>query len=149
VTPGHLEGLTIERIDTFAVRLPSLRSFSLAGGAVTLAGAPAIRVLVKVTGSDGSTGSGEATPIPSWTYETLESITTTIEGYLAPAVRGQAYTLDAAIRQARRLAELDVAAFEQPLPANDIAGLRRCARSHRFRWRSMRASAIPPTWPPS
>ncbi|MBM0236573.1 hypothetical protein JNW88_04285 [Micromonospora sp. ATA32] len=37
----------------------------------------------------------------------------------------QAYTVDAALRVGRRLADLDVNAFEQPLPANDIAGLRR------------------------
>ncbi|HEV7899940.1 MAG TPA: enolase C-terminal domain-like protein, partial [Planosporangium sp.] len=37
----------------------------------------------------------------------------------------QAYTVDAALRMARSMAELGVTAFEQPLPANDIAGLRR------------------------
>jgi muconate cycloisomerase len=30
-------------------------------------------VLVKVTASDGASGWGEATPIPAWTYETVES----------------------------------------------------------------------------
>lgn len=245
---SRLEGLTIAGVEAIPVALPSLRSFAVAGGAVTHAGQPAVRVLVKVTASDGSLGWGEATPIPSWTDETLESITTTIRGYLAPAAAGrpvwdldglarafdrainrgfsigaplakaavdvalndllgrvlgipvgalwgqrrrdrielawivagqgahgaseavkegrdlgyrsfkvkvglhderedaavvaavrkeagdgaflwvdanQAYTLDAAIRQARRLEQYDVAAFEQPLPANDIVGLRR------------------------
>jgi muconate cycloisomerase len=45
-------------------------------------------VLVKVTADDGTFGWGEATPIPSWTYETLESITTTIDKYLAPVAIG-------------------------------------------------------------
>ncbi|MGI8876950.1 MAG: hypothetical protein ACR2KP_22025 [Egibacteraceae bacterium] len=36
----HLEGLTIERAETFAVALPSIRSFAVSGGAVTLAGSP-------------------------------------------------------------------------------------------------------------
>ncbi len=37
----------------------------------------------------------------------------------------QAYTTDTALRVARELEHLGVAAFEQPLPANDIDGLRR------------------------
>jgi len=237
----------IERVDTFTVALPTLRDFTVAGGAVTRTGSPTIRVLVKVTASDGSIGWGEATPIPSWTYETRESIVSTITGYLAPAAVGrplwdldglvrvfdrtinrgfsigmplarsaidiachdalarslgvsvgqlwgrrrcdtielawivagqtpaevaesvaegrehgyrhvkvkiglhspeedlaivaavretapdaviwvdanQAYTADTALRMARRLSELDIAVLEQPLPANDIVGLRR------------------------
>jgi muconate cycloisomerase len=241
-----VQQLVVERVETFAVALPTLRSFGVAGGAVTDVGRPSIRVLVKVS-ADGVCGWGEATPIPAWTYETAESIVTTIDRYLAPAVLGrpvwdldgvtaafdrainrgfsigaplakcavdvalhdllgralgvpvgvlwgqrraerielawvisgqspddvaesvaegaeaghrafkvkiglhseaadlalveavraaapdapvwvdanQGYTADAALRIARRLAALDVWAFEQPLPANDVAGLRR------------------------
>jgi muconate cycloisomerase len=241
-----LAGLTIDSVETFAVALPTVRSFGVSGGSVAVAGTPSIRVLVKVS-ADGVAGWGEATPIPAWTYETAESIVTTIDRYLAPAVLGrpcwdldgmtsafdrainrgftigaplakcavdvalhdllgralgvpvgmlwgqrrresialgwivsgqtagevadcvaegralgyrafkvkvglhteaddvavvravreaapdaalwvdanQAYTVDAALRVGRRLADLDVTAFEQPLPANDIAGLRR------------------------
>ncbi len=236
----------IDRVETFAVALPTKRSFGVSGGAVAVAGQPSIRVLVKVT-ADGAYGWGEATPLPAWTYETAESIVTTIDRYLAPAVIGtpawhldavdrafdrainrgftigaplaksavdtalhdllgraagvplgvlwgrrraetielgwivsgqspaevgdsvaegsdaghrafkvkiglhdeetdlavvaavcehapgapvwvdanQAYTTDAALRMARRLDEFGITAFEQPLPANDIAGLRR------------------------
>ncbi|MET7832543.1 mandelate racemase/muconate lactonizing enzyme family protein [Micromonospora sediminicola] len=241
-----LAGLTVDRVDTYAVALPTVRSFGVSGGAVAVAGTPSIRVLVRVS-ADGITGWGEATPIPAWTYETAESIVTTIDRYLSPALLGrpawdldgvttafdrainrgftigaplaksavdvalhdllgralgvsvgvlwgqrrrdtidlgwivagqsaaevadavaegralgyrafkvkvglhaeaedaavvravrdaapdaalwvdanQAYTVDAALRMARRLADLDVTAFEQPLPANDVAGLRR------------------------
>lgn len=241
-----LAGLTVDRVETYPVALPTIRSFGVSGGAVAVAGTPSIRVLVKVS-ADGITGWGEATPIPAWTYETAESIVTTIDRYLAPAILGrpawdldgvttafdrainrgftigaplakaavdialhdllgralgvsvgvlwgqrrldtidlgwivagqsaaevadavaegralgyrafkvkvglhaeaedaavvravrdaapdaalwvdanQAYTVDAALRMARRLADLDVTAFEQPLPANDVAGLRR------------------------
>ncbi|MCW3841056.1 hypothetical protein ONA70_13190 [Micromonospora yasonensis] len=241
-----LSGLTIDAIDTYAVALPTVRSFGVSGGSVAVAGTPSIRILVKVT-ADGVTGWGEATPIPAWTYETAESIVTTIDRYLAPAILGrpawdldgvttafdravnrgftigsplaksavdvalhdllgralgvpvgvlwgqrrretiqlgwivsgqtaaevadavaegsdlgyrafkvkvglhseaedaavvravreaapdaalwvdanQAYTVDGALRMARRLADLDVTAFEQPLPANDVAGQRR------------------------
>ncbi|MEU9828923.1 mandelate racemase/muconate lactonizing enzyme family protein [Micromonospora chersina] len=241
-----LAGLTIEAVDTYAVALPTIRSFGVSGGSVAVAGTPSIRVLVKVT-AGGVTGWGEATPIPAWTYETAESIVTTVDRYLAPAILGrpawdldgvttvfdravnrgftigaplakcavdvalhdllgralgvsvgvlwgqrrretiqlgwivsgqtaaevadavaegsalgyeafkvkvglhseaedaavvravreaapdaplwvdanQAYTVDGALRMARRLAEYDVTAFEQPLPANDVAGQRR------------------------
>jgi muconate cycloisomerase len=37
----------------------------------------------------------------------------------------QGYTVHAALRMARRLEGLGVTAFEQPVPANDVAGLRR------------------------
>ncbi|MFI9777912.1 mandelate racemase/muconate lactonizing enzyme family protein [Streptomyces sp. NPDC051956] len=80
--------VVVERIETFTVALPTLRDFAVAGGGVTVKGQPAVRVLVKVTASDGSTGWGEATPIPSWTYETTESIVSTLTHYLAPASTG-------------------------------------------------------------
>lgn len=81
-------GLTIDRVDVYAVGLPTIRSFGVSGGKVAVAGHPSIRVLVKVT-ADGTHGWGEATPIPAWTYETTESIFTTITRYLAPAIIGQ------------------------------------------------------------
>ncbi|GAA2025710.1 enolase C-terminal domain-like protein [Catenulispora yoronensis] len=86
--------LVVDRVQTFAVALPTLRSFGVAGGTVTEAGRPSIRVLVKVS-ADGVHGWGEATPIPAWTYETAESIVTTVDRYLAPALLGRpAWDLD-------------------------------------------------------
>jgi muconate cycloisomerase len=49
-------------------------------------------VLVKLTDSDGCHGWGEGRPVPQWSYETLESVTTTLRGYLAPAVLGMPVT---------------------------------------------------------
>jgi muconate cycloisomerase len=83
-----ITGLMIDRVEVFAVALPTLRSFGVAGGAIAVAGRPSIRVLVKVS-ADGVSGWGEATPAPAWTYETAESIVTTIDRYLAPAVLGK------------------------------------------------------------
>lgn len=86
--------LVVDRVETFAVALPTLRSFGVAGGAVATAGRPSIRILVKVS-AGGVHGWGEATPIPAWTYETAESIVTTVDRYLAPAVLGRpAWDLD-------------------------------------------------------
>ena len=45
-------------------------------------------VLVKITAEDGTAGWGQSVPIPTWSYETLESVTTTLERYLAPALIG-------------------------------------------------------------
>jgi muconate cycloisomerase len=89
-----LAGLTIDRVETFAVPLPTLRPFGVSGGAIAVMGQPSIRILVKVTAGEHF-GWGEATPIPAWTYETRESIVSTIDGYLAPAIIGRpAWDLD-------------------------------------------------------
>ncbi|GGP97026.1 muconate cycloisomerase [Actinomadura coerulea] len=86
--------MKIEKIETFCVALPTRRSFGVSGGAVAVAGRPSLRVLVKVS-AEGAHGWGEATPIPAWTYETAESIVTTIDRYLAPAITGRpAWDLD-------------------------------------------------------
>ncbi|MDL4775490.1 mandelate racemase/muconate lactonizing enzyme family protein [Actinomadura xylanilytica] len=90
----RLDELKIERVEVFAVGLPTRRSFGVAGGAVAVAGRPSVRVLVKVS-AGGVSGWGESTPIPAWTYETAESILTTIDRYLAPALLGRpAWDLD-------------------------------------------------------
>lgn len=82
-----LHDLRIDRIESFAVRLPTKASFSISGGAVTTAGEPTTRVLVKLT-AGRHVGWGEATPTPAWTYETTETIISTIDRYLAPAAAG-------------------------------------------------------------
>ncbi len=45
-------------------------------------------ILVRVTDEEGRQGWGQAVPVPSWTYETVETVETTLRGYLAPAVLG-------------------------------------------------------------
>ncbi|GLF98470.1 mandelate racemase/muconate lactonizing enzyme family protein [Streptomyces yaizuensis] len=98
--PGPFgDALPVERVETFAVALPTRRSFSVSGGPVTVAGRPSIRILVRVTARGGAHGWGEATPLPSWTDETAESIVTTVDRYLAPALLGlPAWHLDAVDR---------------------------------------------------
>jgi L-alanine-DL-glutamate epimerase-like enolase superfamily enzyme len=46
-------------------------------------------VFVKVTCEDGTFGWGESVPLPTWSYETLESATSTLRGYLGPALIGK------------------------------------------------------------
>ena len=46
-------------------------------------------VLVRLTDADGRTGWGQAVPVPSWTYETVETVLTTLRHYLAPLMLGR------------------------------------------------------------
>jgi L-alanine-DL-glutamate epimerase-like enolase superfamily enzyme len=58
------------------------------------AGRPA--VLVKITADQGAVGWGQSVPVPKWSYETLESVLSTIRVYLAPELTGQdIFDLDA------------------------------------------------------
>ena len=45
-------------------------------------------VLVRITDEEGLQGIGQAVPIPTWTYETPETVVSTLRGYLAPALIG-------------------------------------------------------------
>ncbi|MEU4363612.1 enolase C-terminal domain-like protein [Promicromonospora sp. NPDC023987] len=95
----RLSGLLIERVDVFAVRLPTKAAFAIAGGTVTSADSTTTRILVRVEAGDHA-GWGEATPTPAWTYETAESIFTTIDRYLGPAIVGHpVWDLDGVARR--------------------------------------------------
>lgn len=43
-------------------------------------------VLVRLTDQDGKEGWGQSVPVESWTYETVETVETTLRHYLAPAI---------------------------------------------------------------
>jgi L-alanine-DL-glutamate epimerase-like enolase superfamily enzyme len=43
-------------------------------------------VFIKVTAGGGAAGWGQSVPIQTWSYETLESVTSTVREYLAPAL---------------------------------------------------------------
>ncbi|MBI4552876.1 MAG: mandelate racemase [Candidatus Latescibacteria bacterium] len=45
-------------------------------------------VLLRLTDEDGVEGWGQAVPVPAWTYETVETVETTLTGYLADAILG-------------------------------------------------------------
>jgi len=77
---------TIQQIDVFPVHLPMIRSFTFASGSAGAAGGTAPHVYVKITDSEGAVGWGEGRPVPGWSYETLETVTSTIRNYLAPAL---------------------------------------------------------------
>ena len=79
---------TIAAVDVFPTLLPLAKTFTFASGSTGAAGERAPHVFVRVTDSQGETGWGEARPVPAWSYETLETVTTTLRRYLGPAVVG-------------------------------------------------------------
>ena len=79
---------TIAQVEVFPVRLPVLAAFQFASGSAGKVGETAPHVYVKVTDSEGLAGWGEGRPVPQWSYETLETVTTTIQHYLTPALLG-------------------------------------------------------------
>jgi muconate cycloisomerase len=79
---------TIQNIEVFPVGVPITRGFTFASGHAGHAGQLATLVLVKLTDSAGQVGWGEGRPMPTWSYETAESVVTTLRHHLAPAVLG-------------------------------------------------------------
>ncbi|HEX2341537.1 MAG TPA: enolase C-terminal domain-like protein [Vicinamibacterales bacterium] len=78
----------IARLDVFPVRYPMRGRFKFFEGPEgSPAGRPA--VLVRITDDGGAIGWGESVPIPKWSDETLETVTTTIRRYLAPELVGR------------------------------------------------------------
>jgi L-alanine-DL-glutamate epimerase-like enolase superfamily enzyme len=45
-------------------------------------------ILVRLTDENGVQGWGQSVPVETWTYETVESVETTLRHYLAPAILG-------------------------------------------------------------
>jgi L-alanine-DL-glutamate epimerase-like enolase superfamily enzyme len=82
------ERVTIERIDTFPMLYPVVGRFKFFEG---LNGRRAGRqaVLVKITASNGAVGWGQSVPIPRWSYETLETVQSTLTRYLIPELLGR------------------------------------------------------------
>ncbi len=89
-------------------------------------------VLVRLTDETGTEGWGQSVPVPTWTYETVESVLTTLEHYLAPVVLGRDpadfaglhAAMNTAIRPAFSVGQpLAKAAFD--LACHDLVGRQR------------------------
>ena len=78
----------IEKIEVFPLNLPFLTEFKISRGSVGGPKAGAPHVYIRIATDSGAVGWGEARPSPRWSYETLESVVTTIRNYLAPALVG-------------------------------------------------------------
>lgn len=73
----------VRTVEVFPVRYPVTSFFRF----FTKPERPA--VFVKVTCEDGTFGWGQSVPIPTWSYETLESATQTLRDYLGPVLIGR------------------------------------------------------------
>ncbi len=83
---GAAKGAVIKKIDVFPTSVEFKHTFVIGRGKVGTAGQGGRYVFVRVESADGRVGWGETNTIPSWSYETLESVTSTIRNYLAPIV---------------------------------------------------------------
>ncbi len=78
----------ITQVETFPVRYPLVGRFKFfEGPAGRPSGRPA--VVVKITADNGAVGWGQSVPIPKWSYETIETVDSTIRRYLAPELIGR------------------------------------------------------------
>ncbi len=78
----------IEKIEVFPLNLPFLTEFKISRGSVGGPKAGAPHVYLRITTDTGVVGWGEARPSHRWSYETVESVVSTIRNYLAPALIG-------------------------------------------------------------
>ena len=80
--------MKIAKIESFPIRYPVVGRFKFFE---TPDGKPSGRptVVVKITADDGSVGWGQSVPTPRWSYETLETVHSTITRYLAPVLIGR------------------------------------------------------------
>ena len=79
--------VTVDRIDLFPVRYPTVGYFKFFSGPQGAYGRAA--VLVKVTCDNGVVGWGQSIPSPLWSHETLSTATSVLREYLAPALIGR------------------------------------------------------------
>lgn len=86
--PAAGRTLQIDRIEVFPVVYPVAGEFKFLQGPE---GYPPGRVsaIVKITADDGTVGWGESIPSPMWSYETMETVVTTIRTYLEPELVGR------------------------------------------------------------
>ena len=73
----------ITRVEVFPVTYPVVGHFKF------FAKPERPAVFVKITCQSGAAGWGECVPAPSWSYETPESVASTLENYLAPVLTGR------------------------------------------------------------
>ena len=77
----------IARVESFPISYPIVGRFKFfEGPAGRPSGRPA--VVVKITADNGAVGWGQSVPIPKWSYETLETVHSTITRHLTPELLG-------------------------------------------------------------
>jgi L-Ala-D/L-Glu epimerase len=80
--------MKIAQVDIYPLRLPFKTEFKIARGSVGNPEDGAPHIYVRITDENGVEGWGEARPSHRWSYETEESVISTLRGYLAPILLG-------------------------------------------------------------
>ncbi|MCE7003058.1 hypothetical protein LWC34_09490 [Kibdelosporangium philippinense] len=78
----------IRSVEVFPVDVPFAKNFVLGSGPVGSPNQAGTVVFVKLTTEDGVVGWGEQRALPSWSYETAETITVVIKRYFEPILLG-------------------------------------------------------------
>jgi muconate cycloisomerase len=81
--------MKIRSIEVFPTVVPFARTFAVASGTVGSSEGGGPVVFVRVESDDGTVGWGEQRVVPSWSYETIESVTSTIRNHFAPILVGR------------------------------------------------------------
>ncbi len=76
----------IQSVEVIPLRLPVARTLTLSRGVATSPEQGAPHILVRITDAEGIVGWGEARPSHRWSYETEETVVSTIRKYLAPVL---------------------------------------------------------------
>ncbi|MBU7004902.1 MAG: muconate cycloisomerase [Theionarchaea archaeon] len=74
----------ISSVEVFPLHIPFKKPFLLSRGFVGAPGVPGKHVYLKLMTTDGQVGWGESRPMPTWSYETMESVVTTLRNHIAP-----------------------------------------------------------------
>jgi muconate cycloisomerase len=86
LAPQHRSAVV--SVEAFAVPVPFRRGFVLGSGPVGDRDSAGDVVFVKITTADGAVGWGEQRALPSWSYETVETIMVVIQKHLSPLLIG-------------------------------------------------------------
>lgn len=82
--------MNIVKAEIFPFHIPMKGIFKTSRGVIGGAANGRTVVLVKLTDESGNIGWGEGSPSRLWSSETMESVVTTLEKYLVPAIIGRA-----------------------------------------------------------
>jgi muconate cycloisomerase len=78
----------IARVEAIPARVPFRSEFRIGRGMVGTAGGAGDHVFVRIETTSGRVGWGETRALPSWSYETVASITSAIREHLGPQLLG-------------------------------------------------------------
>jgi muconate cycloisomerase len=79
----------IRKVEVIPARVLYRDTFVIGRGLVAASGQAGQYVFVRIETADGRVGWGETIALPSWSYETVESITSTVRAHLSPIVTGR------------------------------------------------------------